>query len=196
MTIVSVALTLILIIDPFGNLVVFQSVLQKVAPERRQKIIVRELFIALGILLLFLFLGGRFLNFFGLEQPTLSIAGGLLLLLISIGMVFPGQGVNFGLDAYDEPIVVPLATPLVAGPSAIAYLIIIAQQPQFGLYQAVVALVIAWFVSAVVLFFGQALLKLLGPRGMRALERLMGMLLILLAVQMLLDGLAEYIHTL
>ena len=196
MTIISVAFTLLLIIDPFGNLVIFQSVLQKIEQKRRRVIIVRELLIALVILVLFLLLGGRFLSFFGLEQPALSISGGILLFLIAIGMVFPGRGVSFGLDDYDEPIVVPLATPLVAGPSAIAYLIIIGQNPDFSMTSALVALVVAWFISAVILFFGQTLLRIIGSRGTRALERLMGMLLILIAVQMLLDGTADYIHQL
>ncbi|MEZ4630381.1 MAG: MarC family protein [Deinococcales bacterium] len=196
MTLFSVAITLFLILDPFGNLVMFHTVLQKLSPERRFWVTVREVLIAYGFLMFFLLFGARILDFLNLEQPALSIAGGVLLFLIAIGMVFPNKAVHFGTDEYDEPFIVPLATPLIAGPSVIAFLLLLASKEPARMLTWVGAVTFAWAVSSLILLSGQYLMKLLGPRGTRALERLMGMLLIFIAIQMLLDGLKLYINEL
>lgn len=125
MTLFSAAATLLLIMDPFGNIVMFNAILSKIPQERRRKVLVREVLIAFGVLLLFLLVGAHLLSFLGLEQSSLSLAGGILLLLIAIGMVFPNRAVQLGVPGDDEPFIVPLAIPMIAGPSGIAFLLLI-----------------------------------------------------------------------
>jgi multiple antibiotic resistance protein len=191
MNILALSVTLFLVIDPFGNAAIFQSVLAKIPEERRRKVLVRELLIALAFLLGFLFLGKHMLGFLGLRPATLSISGGILLFLIALGMVFPTASV-LGETADDEPFIVPLAIPLIAGPSAIALILLTSTKYPDAGAAMVLAVCGAWLLSSVILYYAPTLLKLLGHKGTRALERLMGLLLILVAVQMFLDGVTQY----
>jgi multiple antibiotic resistance protein len=186
------AVTLFLVLDPFGNAAVFHGVLLKLPEARRRPILVRELSIALGILLAFLFLGKHVLGFLGLQPHTLSISGGIILFLIALGMVFPVRSVLGGEKDDEEPFIVPLAVPLMAGPSSIALLLLTASKHPDDLATVAAAVVVAWFCSATILYFSPLLLRFLGMKGARALERLMGLLLILVAVQMFLDGVSTY----
>ncbi|MDB6079081.1 MAG: rane protein [Akkermansiaceae bacterium] len=192
MNLLSFAVTLFLVLDPFGNAAVFHSVLQKVPEARRKPIMARELLIALGILLAFLFLGKYVLGFLGVQPHTLSISGGIILFLIALGMVFPVRSVLGGEKDDEEPFIVPLAVPLIAGPSSIALLLLTASRHPEALSWIGAAVVIAWLCSSTILYFSPVLLKFLGIKGARALERLMGLLLILVAVQMFLDGVTTY----
>lgn len=190
--VVSLAVTLFFVMDPLGNTPVFHSILQEFSQRTRIKIITRELVIALIILLAFLLLGNQILSFLGLTQPVLSIAGGIVLFLIAIRMVFPIRGLNFSED-YGDPFIVPLAMPLIAGPSTITLLILQATSAPQRLFEWVLALLLAWLMNMVILVSSPILLKFFGQRGLRALERLMGMLLILISVQMFLNGVTEYL---
>lgn len=192
MTLFSAAATLLLILDPFGNIVMFNAILSKVPEERRRKVLLREVLIAFGILMAFLLLGAQLLNFLGLEQSSLSLAGGILLFLIAIGMVFPNRAVQLGVPGDDEPFIVPLATPMIAGPSGIAFLLLLASKEPARMGEWMIALIAASAVSAGILIMGERVARMLGTRGMRAAERLMGMLLILIAVQMMADGISLY----
>lgn len=187
----SFAVTLFLVLDPFGNAPVFNAVLSKVPEHRRRAVLVRELLIALVILLGFLFMGKYVLGFLGVGVHTLSISGGIVLFLIALGMVFPTRSM-LGETDDDEPFIVPLAVPLMAGPSSIALLLLTASKNPASLFPIGGAVALAWLVSAVLLYFSPALIGFLGARGARALERLMGLLLILVAVQMFLDGVSTY----
>lgn len=191
MNLLALSVTLFLVLDPFGNAAVFHGVLSKVPEERRRMVLLRELFIALGILLAFLFIGKHLLGFLGLRPATLSISGGILLFLIALGMVFPSHSV-LGETADEEPFIVPLAVPLMAGPSTIALILLTSSKHPDATGLIALAVGAAWLVSAVILLLSPALLKLLGMKGTRALERLMGLLLILVAVQMFLDGVTTY----
>ena len=182
MNLLTLAVTLFLVLDPFGNAALFHSILARIPEERRRRVLARELLIALVILLGFLFVGKYLLAFLGVRPATLSISGGILLFLIALGMVFPTRSV-LGEIGEEEPFIVPLAVPLMAGPSSIALILLTA---------IALAITGAWLVSAVILHFSPALLRLLGTKGTRALERLMGLLLILVAVQMFLDGVSTY----
>ena len=197
MEIWSSAVMLFLIMDPLGNLPVFISILQKVSPERRKKVLLRELFIALLIMLIFLYAGQTILNTMGLEQSSVSIAGGIILLIIAIRMIFPpGRGVTKDEEEdNEEPFIVPLAIPLVAGPSLMAAVILLANHNNGHYLESTIALVSSWFASSVILMCSQTLMKLLGKRGLIALERLMGMILVMLSVQMFLDGVMQYLAT-
>lgn len=185
------AVTLFLVLDPFGNAPVFNAVLSKIPENRRRTVLIRELFIALGILLLFLFLGKYLLGFLRVGIHTLSISGGIVLFLIALGMVFPTRSILGDTDD-DEPFIVPMAVPMMAGPSSIALLLLSATKHPLELGYIALGVGAAWTASSVILLFSPVLLRVLGVKGARALERLMGLLLILVAVQMFLDGLSTY----
>jgi multiple antibiotic resistance protein len=187
--------TLFFVMDPLGNIPVFNAVLSRFTPQRRAQITARELVIALVILLTFLFAGTAILDFLGLSQPSLSIAGGVLLFIIALRMIFPVAASEVASER-DEPLIVPLAMPMVAGPSTIAILLLLSSTEPERIWEWCTALVIAWSVTTVLLTASPFLLRVLGDRGLRALERLMGMLLVLLATQMLLDGVREFVQSL
>lgn len=192
MDFLSAAVMLFLIMDPLGNIPVFTSVLANLDESRRRRVILRELVIALVILLVFLFAGRSILQFLGLEQSSLSIAGGVILFLIALNMVFPSKGLHPEPDR-EEPFIVPLAVPFVAGPSAVAALILLATSQPGRLWEWAGALVLAWLAAALILLASAKLMNLIGRRGLRAVEKLMGMLLIMIAVQMFLNGLKDYL---
>lgn len=185
---------LLLTTDPLGNVPSFLSILQGVPPERRHRVIVRELFFALGIMLLFLFAGRQLTGVLGIRQEAISIAGAIVLFLVAIEMILPGTGRRTAAESEDnEPFLVPLATPLVAGPATLATLILISSKPE-GLLTGFWALLIAWAVTFGTLISAPAIMRVLRQRGTRAVERLMGMLLVMLSVQMFLNGLREYLN--
>ncbi|HQX57055.1 MAG TPA: YhgN family NAAT transporter [Pyrinomonadaceae bacterium] len=192
MEILFAALTLFLIMDPIGNIPPFLAVLKDVPTERRRPVLIRELLLALGILLLFLFLGGYILQLLGLRQESISIAGGIILFIIAIRMIFPVEGGLVGETPEGEPFLVPLAVPLVAGPSVLASILLLKQSSNLGTAGLLGAVSIAWAVSAAILISAPYLLKLLKQRGLIAMERLMGMLLVILSVQMFLDGISAF----
>jgi multiple antibiotic resistance protein len=189
---VAVAVTLLLVMDPLGNMPMFNAILARFDERRRIRILIRELFIALAILLLFLLAGTRLLELFGLTQPSLNIAGGVLLFLIALRMIFP-RSAREDVDPTEEPFIVPLAMPLVAGPSTIAILLFLSSSQPDRILEWCAALVLAWLGCTALLLLSPLLTRLLRARGMRAMERLMGMILVLIATQMLLDGIREFL---
>ncbi|MEW8536025.1 MAG: MarC family protein [Candidatus Thiodiazotropha endolucinida] len=194
--IASVAVTLFLIMDPLGNVPVFNAVLSKLDRSRRTKVVARELIIAFFVLLGTLFVGDILLAFLGLTQPSLHIAGGVLLFIISLRMIFPSRP-DHGDEAMDEePFIVPLAVPLIAGPSTIAVLLLLSSSQPGRILEWVVALFLAWLGTTILLLGSSKLLDVIGTRGSLALERLMGMILVILATQMLLDGIRDFVATL
>ncbi len=196
MEIWSAAILLFLIMDPLGNMPVFLSILKSVPRERRNKILIRELLIALTIMLLFLYTGQTFLTIMNLKQEAVSIAGAIILFIIAIRMIFPSRGRSIMGDTPDgEPMIVPLATPLIAGPSLLAAIMLLANQDPGRLFDWTLAVISAWFVSACILMCSGKLYDLLKERGLFALERLMGMILVMLSVQMFLDGIIHYVKS-
>jgi multiple antibiotic resistance protein len=191
MDLLALAVTLFLVLDPFGNAAIFHAVLAKIPESQRRRVLARELIFALVILLGFLFVGKYLLVFLGVRPATLSISGGILLFLIALGMVFPTRSM-LGEAGDEEPFIVPLAVPLIAGPSSIALILLTATKYPLEIGSIALAVSAAWLVSAVILYFSPLLLRLLGTKGTRALERLMGLLLILVSVQMFLDGVSTY----
>lgn len=190
MELFSAILTLFLVMDPLGNVPVFLGHLRDVAEGRRTRVVARESLIALLILLGFLLFGPTLMGLLHLGPASLHIAGGVLLFLISVGMIFPGAG-HLDLTAAQpvdgEPFIVPLATPLFAGPSTMATIMILSAQRE-RLWLWATALVAAWAAAAAILMMSSLLSRLLGRRGLLACERLMGMVLTVVAVQMFLDG--------
>lgn len=193
MDIVSATILLFLILDPLGNIPIFLSYLEK--SKSRYKVLARELILALMILYLFLFLGRQFLEALNLSQESVSISGAIILFIIAIRMIFPSSNQYGDEEIESDPLLVPLAIPLVAGPSILATLILLVSQYPDKVFDLSIALFIAWFISAVILFSATAMQNVLGKRGMIAIERLMGMVLIAVAVQMFLDGIKMFVNS-
>lgn len=188
MTVLSAALLLFLVMDPLGNIPFFLSALKKVDPARQNRIVVRELLIALAVLVVFLFLGRYILQALHLTEPALTLSGGVILFLIALRMVFPSDERPLREDVEGEPFIVPLAIPYVAGPSALATELLLMSQEPDRWVEWLLALLLAWFVTSLILYFSGSLRHVLGPKGLLAIERLMGMVLIAVAIQMLLNG--------
>jgi len=194
MSTVSAGLLLFLIMDPLGNIPLFLALLRNVRPERRRLVLVREMIIALVVLFVFLFGGQYLLHVLQLKQESVGIAGGIVLFLIGVRMIFPPkEGGVFG-DSEGEPFIVPMAIPGVAGPSAMAAVMLLANSNPGRTVDWSVALFVAWLATAVILLSSTYLYRWLGTSVLTALERLMGMLLVALSVQMFLDGVVAYLH--
>ncbi len=193
MDIISAAAMLFLIMDPLGNLPVFLSILRSLPKERRRKVMVRELLISLVVMLLFLYAGQEILNLLNLKQEAVSIAGGIVLFLIALRMIFPSEGGVTGLPEGEEPLIVPMAIPMIAGPSILAALLLLAHQYPNQMTDWTLALLLSWGASSIILMFYEQVHRILGERVLTALERLMGMLLVMISVQMLLDGALHYL---
>lgn len=188
----SAALLMLTIMDPLGNVATFVSALRSVPVERRRRIIVQEMIIALVILLLFLFTGPWLLGLLHLKQEALFISGGIVLFLIAIKMIFPPE--HREVEAAEEPFIVPLATPMVAGPSVLATLLVLVSTCPDQIWRWFTALMIAWAITAAVLLCSPAIARILKEKGSLAVERLMGMLLVMVAVQMFLNGIEQYLE--
>lgn len=191
--IISSAVVLFFVMDPLGNIPIFLSLLKDIEPKRRWKIISRELLIALVILLIFLFFGQQLLNLLQLESESVSIAGGIILFIIGIRMVFPSRGGIMGDQLEGEPFIVPLAIPLIAGPSTLATLMLFVHSDPTNMLNWLSVLMIAWTLTAVILLSAPIFYKILRKRGLAAIERLMGMILIMISVQMLVTGIKSVI---
>ncbi|WP_178919353.1 YhgN family NAAT transporter [Buchnera aphidicola] len=189
--IISTTILLILIMDPLGNLPVFMTILKNLNAKRRRIVVIREMIIALIFMLLFLFIGEKILNILNLKTETVSISGGVILFLIAIKMIFPSEE-NSGISSNEEPFLVPLAIPLVAGPSLLATLMLLSHQYLHHMSYLVGSLLIAWCFTIIILLLSGFFLKLFGSKGVNALERLMGLILIMLATQMFLDGIRTW----
>jgi small neutral amino acid transporter SnatA (MarC family) len=189
-TIASAALMLFLILDPLGNIPVFLSLLRALPPARQRIVLARELLIALGVLCAILWGGKYGLELMHLRQESVSIAGGIVLFLIGIRMIFPPPEGLMGEIPDGEPFIVPMAIPLIAGPSGMAAVMLMGSTDPGRLDDWSIALLIAWAATAAILFSATILYRFLGPRVLTALERLMGMLLVAISVQMFLDGLS------
>lgn len=195
MTIYSAAITMILVMDPFGGIPIFFSVLSHIDSKKRKIIIIREMLIALSVLIVFLFFGKYILSGLHITEPALSISGGVILFLIAIRMIFPKDIPIQYNNIKDEPIIVPLAVPLIAGPSSMAMVILFSTQYPEKLFRWFLALIIAWSVCLLILLLSDFLRKICGNRILKAIERLMGMILTTMAVQMLLSGIKEFFLT-
>lgn len=191
---VSAGILLFLIMDPLGNIPLFLSLLKNVPAQRRRRVLLRELLIALGVLFAFLLGGSSILHLLQLQQESVSIAGGLVLFLIGVRMIFPPKEGLFGETGSGEPFIVPLAIPSVAGPSTMAALLLLANQYPGHLAAWSLALFAAWLATALILLSATWLFRWLGEPVLVALERLMGMLLVALSVQMFLGGVVAYLR--
>lgn len=193
MQVLSLAITLFFVLDPFGNLPVVLSLLNGVEPARRWKVVARETLIALLLLVVFYAVGPQFIHLLGIDSSDLTICGGVVLGIIALRLVFPDDSGGGPHDPDSEPFIVPLAIPLMAGPSALATVMIMAAQsadrPWLGLFM----MTLAWFVTAVLLVAGVALGSLIPNRLLVAFERLSGLLLAVISVHMVMTGVRAYL---
>ena len=193
----SATVLLILITDPLGNIPLFISALKQVKPERRRKVVYRECLIAFFVLLFFMFFGHTFLELMHLSDQSIGIAGGVILFLIALKMIFPGEGSVFGGDKmHGEPFIVPIAIPLIAGPSVMATVLLLATREPARILEWVGALTLCMLVTTGVFLFSGRLQKWLGEQAITALERLMGLVLTAVSIDMLLSGFASYFRQL
>jgi MarC family membrane protein len=192
----SAAVLLLLVIDPFGNVPIVVAALSNAPPARRTPVVLRECLAAYVILVAFMFGGQAFLHWLQLSEVSLAIAGGIILFLIALRMVFRHPEGVFGDAPGTEPFLVPLAIPSIAGPSALATVMLMASRDPTHRLAWLLALTAAMAVATLVLVGAYRLQRLLGAQGMIAVERLMGLVLTALAVQMLLDGVRHFIATL
>lgn len=193
----SAVVILLLVMDPLGNIPLFIAVLRDVDPRRRTRVILRECLIAFGVLLLFVFFGRNILGLLGLSDIALNIAGGVILFLIALRLIFKHpEGVFGAAGETGEPFIVPLAIPAIAGPTAIATVVLMVSRAPERMLEWIGALGVAALVTLVLLMFAERIASLLGPRALAALDRLMGLLLTAIAIEMLLVGIRGFVQQL
>lgn len=192
MDIFTAIFTLILIMDPLGNIPLFLSILKHIPPHRQRWVILRESLIAFGILTAFLFFGSHILHALHVSEPSLNISGGIILFIVAIRMIFPKEETEKEDKPMEEPLIVPLAIPLIAGPATMATVVLFASQYPDKIVSSLMALMIASGIFTVIMLTAPSLMHLLKARGLVALERLMGMILTTVAVEMSLSGLVKY----
>lgn len=190
---VSAVVLLLLVTDPFGNVPLVNAMLAGVPESRRRLVILRECAIAFALLMAFMLGGHKFLEVMHLSQSSLSIAGGVILFMIAIRMVFPGTGGALAGEPQGEPFIVPLAIPFIAGPSALATVMLMATRDPSKLAMWGLAITVTMALVLAILLAGERLQRLMGERLMQAIERLMGLILTAMAVEMLLGGIREFV---
>ncbi|WP_216796683.1 MarC family protein [Candidatus Vallotia tarda] len=195
-TFLSVTVLLILITDPLGNIPLFINVLRNVALERRPKVILREVAIAFIILLVFMIAGHTFLSMMHLTDLSLRLAGGIVLFLIALRMIFPHAEGPLGSEPLGEPLIVPLAIPALAGPSAIATVMLLTSQAPGKMLEWISALTVTMAVCAIVLLLADKIQRWLGAPTVTAFERLMGLVLVGISVEMILEGIRIFMRQL
>ena len=195
-TFLSATILLVLITDPIGNIPIFANALRPVAPARRPWVILREILIAFALLLTFMFVGEGFLRVMNLSELALQIGGGVILFLIALRMVFPPPASAADDEQMVEPLIVPLAVPAIAGPSALAtVLLLVSQQPERRL-EWIGALCVTMAISAIVMVSAERIQRIIGTRLVVAMERLMGLVLVSVAIEMLLRGIKTFVQQL
>ena len=192
----SAVVILLLVMDPIGNIPLFVSLLRQVEAARRTRVILRECAIAFVVLLVFVFFGAAILGVLGLSDPSLTIAGGVILFLIALRMIFRRPDGIFGDTVSGEPFIVPLAIPSIAGPAAIATVMLLVSRAPQRLLEWCVAVSVAMLVTVALLVSADRLAKLAGAQGLLAFERLMGLILTAIAVEMLLRGIETFVRQL
>ncbi|NIH16533.1 MAG: YhgN family NAAT transporter [Buchnera aphidicola (Periphyllus lyropictus)] len=192
--IISITILLILIMDPLGNLPIFMTILKNFKSKKRKIILIREMLSALLIMIIFLFSGKKILVFLNLKTETVSISGGIILFFIAMKMIFPDEiKKKKKIKLNEEPFLVPLAIPLVAGPSILATLMLLTDQNPNQTKCLIISLITAWSITLSILLMSNIFLKIFGKKLVKVLEKIMGLILIMLSTQMFLDGIKTWI---
>ena len=187
----SLALPLFVILDAFGLVGILAPLIKNFDAKKQTKILRRETFFSLIIMFFFFAFGAIFLDALGISQATIQITGGIIFLFFALGLLFPGDSpVQTGSE--QEPFLVPIATPLIAGPSCLATIILYAQDDMLPSYIVLSAILIAWAATAVIVILAPKLSKLLGETGVKVLEQIMGLICLMIAVEMILNGVDSF----
>jgi len=192
----STTILLFLVIDPLGNIPIFLATLRQVPEPRRFTVTLRECLLGFGILVLFMLFGRVFLQVLRLSETSLGIAGGIILFLIAVRMIFPTPNDLFGGVAGSEPMLFPLAIPAIAGPSALATVLLLASHNPGGFWTVLGALALAMALTTLILVSSDIIAKWVGRPVIKALERLMGLILTAVAVEMFLQGVRTFVWSL
>lgn len=195
MSLLSIAFSLFLLMDSIGNIPLYITVLKGVDAKRQRYVITREMLIALCIIILFSFIGNGLMHFLHVTHDTIQIAGGVILFLLCLKMIFPSPPEPREAISHEEPLIVPLAVPLIAGPAVLAAVMIYSHQ-EVNPFVMIGAIFIAWAASLLILLASSYLKSVLGWRGIVAMERLMGLIMILIAIQMFMGGISSFVHKL
>ncbi len=190
-SILSTAIVLLFVLDPFGNIAILLPILEGMDNRRRYRIIIREVLIGLIILLFFLFFGDDFLKIFHFKTGSVTIAGGIIFFIIGIRMIFPDPSKSNVFSDGSEPFIVPIAMPMIAGPAALASLILLSHSYPTQRNGLLISLLVAWSISTLIFLAAPMLYRILKKRGLKAMERLMGMLLLIMSIQMVTDGIKD-----
>lgn len=195
MKLYSSLILLILVMNPLGNIPVFLSILKPIDPKRHTRIIIREVFIAFLLLMMFMLFGQYLLHGMQISEQALGISGGIILFLIAIRMIFPEEkpkADKIAPGVVSEPFIVPLAIPMTAGPAAMTtVMLFMTQHPEVGFWWIIV-LILAAVIFAIIILSARYLSNIFSEKGLIALERLSGMMLTAMAIQMFLTGLESY----
>ena len=191
----SILILFFLVMDPLGNLPVFITTLENLPPKRYGAVVLRESLIALGVLLLFFFCGGKILEFFHISKASLELSGGIILFLIAIKLIFstPAEQMQRQNNPAHEPFIVPLAIPLFAGPGSMSTAILLGGKSG-SLFAEALALICAWSICTLILLSGRYAGKFLGTKVLAAMESLMGLLLTTMALDMIISGIKQAFH--
>ena len=190
MNYITLTLTLLLIINPLGNAKLFLEHMNQIAPKKQRKTIFRELVYSLITMLVFSFLGEWLFSAFSISKTSAYVASGLILFLTAIKILFPKVGE--GLKAEEEPHIAPIAIPLISSPALLATIMLYAStEPSVLLMNG--AILVAWIITSILYMSVRSVHTFLGTSGLTALERLMGMVLILLAVQRFMEGILLFV---
>jgi MarC family membrane protein len=188
----SAFILLLLVLDPLGSLPIFIPIMREVAPARRAWVVLREVALAFTVLALFMVLGDSFLQVMHLSERSLEVAGGVILLMVAIRMIFSQSGGVYGVPEGKEPFIFPLAVPLLAGPSAMATVLLLASREPERVLTWLGALTCAMLVSGTALLLCEQVRRLVGDSVVSAVEKLMGLVLTAIAVEMILAGIKHY----
>lgn len=191
MSLLTVSLVLFLIMDPIGNVSSFLKMVRGIDPKRQKIIVIREMLIALLFMILFNYFGEVFFDLLKLSETTVRLSSGVILFLIAVQILFSHLNSVRSRVSEGEPFIIPLAIPLIAGPSLLATIMLYAHMEESRTIM-LAAILIAWLAAVIVLLSSRGLYRVLGDNGLMACEKLMGMILILLAIQRFLDGIRQF----
>lgn len=194
MTIFSISLVLFLIMDPIGNISCFLKMVEGMDPKKQRLILLREMLIALLVMVIFNYIGEGIYDLLQISDPAVRLSSGVILFLIAVQILFPNlTGIRENLPK-EEPFIIPFAIPLIAGPSVLATIMLYAHMEQSQPVM-LISILCAWLAALLVLIASKPLYKVMGDNGLMACEKLMGMVLVLLAIQRFLDGVEQYVAT-
>lgn len=187
MDLVSVTVILFLIMDPLGNVAIFLKMLKELDKRKQRWVIFREMLIALGVILFFYFIGDSLLHLLEVDDVSVRLASGIVLFLVAIKILFPSTPSMRESLQMKDPFLVPMAIPMIAGPSMLATVMLFSHLDDLNAI-LLPAILISWFLASGVLLLSPYLQKFLGTNGLLAVERLMGMVLVMLAIQRFMEG--------